>query len=168
MFVRNGGRGRLVRMSGRIGPCRLSAAVRSNRNRFYQTKIQAPSLVKQRNSPIIQLREALSPVACSSRKRPRAAQGVFVWRENRIFGLPPRPLRRPRFLLPHPPLLPASPPAPARTPCRALLGPRPLIRGEDGHQRAARHSRLVRARRAGKRCADGGRIRYKHTITWYG
>jgi hypothetical protein len=27
---------------------------------------------------------------------------------------------------------PASPPAPARTPCRALLGPRPLIHGEDG------------------------------------
>ena len=26
----------------------------------------------------------------------------------------------------------ASPPAPARTPCRALLGPRPLIDGEDG------------------------------------
>src|SRR5216684_7983312 len=25
----------------------------------------------------------------------------------------------------------ASPPAPARTPCRALLGPRPLIDGED-------------------------------------
>ena len=29
-------------------------------------------------------------------------------------------------------LAPASPPAPARTPCRALLGPRPLIDGEDG------------------------------------
>jgi hypothetical protein len=27
---------------------------------------------------------------------------------------------------------PASPPAPTRTPCRALLGPRPLIDGEDG------------------------------------
>src|SRR5258708_24399141 len=29
-------------------------------------------------------------------------------------------------------LAPASPPAPTRTPCRALLGPRPLIDGEDG------------------------------------
>ena len=29
-------------------------------------------------------------------------------------------------------LTPASPPAPVRTPCRALLGPRPLIDGEDG------------------------------------
>jgi hypothetical protein len=29
-------------------------------------------------------------------------------------------------------LAPASPSAPARTPCRALLGPRPLIDGEDG------------------------------------
>jgi hypothetical protein len=36
------------------------------------------------------------------------------------------------FAAPGAALAPTSPAAPARTPCRALLGPRPLIDGEDG------------------------------------
>jgi len=36
------------------------------------------------------------------------------------------------FAAPGAALAPASPAAPTRTPCRALLGPRPLIDGEDG------------------------------------
>jgi hypothetical protein len=36
------------------------------------------------------------------------------------------------FAAPHAALAAASCPAPTRTPCRALLGPRPLIDGEDG------------------------------------
>src|SRR6266852_7394402 len=36
------------------------------------------------------------------------------------------------FATPGAALAPASPPEPTRSPCRALLGPRPLIDGEDG------------------------------------
>ncbi len=36
------------------------------------------------------------------------------------------------FVAPGDALAPASPPEPTRSPCRALLGPRPLIDGEDG------------------------------------
>jgi len=59
------------------------------------------------------------------------------------------------FVAPSAALAPASPPEPTRSPCRALLGPRPLIDGEDGTNYDVILERIS--------AADGGRSWYKNT-----
>src|SRR5258706_11262741 len=84
------------------------------------------------------MRAALSPLAHGPHKRPRAVQGVpSMARKPHLRSVAAASARSavspaPSAAFAAPGAALASPPAPTRTPCLALLGPRPLIDGEDG------------------------------------
>src|SRR6266851_9953723 len=86
------------------------------------------------------MRPTPSPLARSPRNRPRAVQGVPSMARNprlrSVAAASARSAASPApsaaFAAPGAALAPTSPAALTRTPCLALLGPRPLIDGEDG------------------------------------